>query len=110
MNTRPAAIVGCVFAETPAGKPKAHFSFNRGTCAAVRPAACAGWNRELDISAPQPFHAAPRAGSERAGLLRHLFGMFLASPCWALPTQAVTPIKKVVAIARLYRFFFMETP
>src|SRR5262245_5541921 len=70
-NTRPAATVGCALADTPAGKPKAHFSFSRGTCSAVRPATCADWKRVFELSLPQPFHDGPRVGSVIAGFERH---------------------------------------
>src|SRR5262249_58620580 len=88
INTRPEAIVGCVFAETPEGKPNTHLSFSRGTCVAVSPAACAGWNRELEASVPQPFQAGPRAGSVSGGVFRRLFCVFFSSSPFSPPTRA----------------------
>src|SRR5262245_27838009 len=84
-NTRPATTVGCAFDDSPVGKPNAHFSFNRGTSAAVRSAEAAGWKRVLPLSLPQPFQPAPAAGSVMGGLLVHLFGMPVAAPAFALP-------------------------
>ena len=40
-KTRPPTTVGWASAATSPGKPNAHFSFRRGTCAAVSPAAAA---------------------------------------------------------------------
>src|SRR6185295_15213523 len=86
MNTRPEATVGCPLADSPDGYPNAHFSFNRGTCAAVSLALPDGWNRVFPESAPHPFHAGPLAGLDSVGLLGHRLGMLLASPTFALPS------------------------
>src|SRR5438874_429138 len=63
--TRPPAIVGCASAPTSPGKPNAHFSFRRGTWAAVNPANAPSWRRVLDVFALQPFHRGPVSGLEK---------------------------------------------
>src|SRR6058998_733141 len=55
---RPPTTTGCVPPVVAPGNPKAHFSFRRGTSAALKPAALAAWNRVLVIVTPQPFHSA----------------------------------------------------
>src|SRR5687768_2091608 len=62
---RPPATVGCAHAADAFGKPNAHFSLSPGTCAAVRPASLAGWNRVFVTSRPQPFHPGPCNGFVR---------------------------------------------
>src|SRR5689334_11395816 len=86
MNTRPDTTVGCALLVMPFGIPKAHFNFRRGTSAAVRRAAAAGWNRVLARSGLQPFHAGPLEGSRIGGLAVHWFGIALASALWTLPS------------------------
>src|SRR5215831_15861476 len=53
------------------GNPKAHFSFRRGTDAAVRPAA-ASWKRVFALVTPQPFHAGPASGFADALCCAHI--------------------------------------
>src|SRR6516225_6339733 len=55
MYTRPPTIVGCDRAIVTAPRLKAHFSFNAGTCAAVRPALRASWNLALLLLVLHPF-------------------------------------------------------
>src|SRR5262245_19265116 len=56
--------MGCAFALRLPGKPNAHLSFNRGTSAAVKPAA--PLQRVLEVVTPQPFHGAPSNGLLKA--------------------------------------------
>src|SRR5215813_13386239 len=50
-------MVACAFDWRSPGKPNAHFNFNFGTSAAVRPALFASAKRVFDVFAPpQPFH------------------------------------------------------
>src|SRR5688572_33191546 len=53
------------------GNANAHLSFNRGTSAAVSPAARASWKRVLAVFTPQPFHRGP-ADASKAAALRHI--------------------------------------
>src|SRR5690349_19174643 len=85
MNTRPETTVGCALLVMPLGMPKAHFSFNLGTSAAVRRAAAAVCDRVLAIPLPHPFHDGPLAGSRIAGFAVHWFGIAFASPAPLLP-------------------------
>src|SRR6185503_13418914 len=62
-NTRPAATVGCDHATDASGNPNAHFNFNRGKSAGVRPACSAAWNRELVIDGLHPVQRELFAGS-----------------------------------------------
>ena len=55
-NRRPPASVMPAHDWTSPGRPNAHFNFRRGTSAAERAAARAGWKRVLDRSWPNPFH------------------------------------------------------
>ncbi len=57
MKTRPPARVGCAVMVRSPAKPKAHFTFRRGTSVAVNPAV--GWKRVFDVVTPQPFHCGP---------------------------------------------------
>src|SRR5262245_4550620 len=92
-NTRPAATVGCPDADVVLGKPKAHFNVSFGTWAAVNPADLAFWNRELELSLPQPFHIGIDAGSGRAPPALHMpaLGSLAAgaAPAAALPDSMV---------------------
>src|SRR5688572_4465933 len=83
-KARPPATVGCELDVSPLGKPKAHFNFRLGICAAVRPAPRAGWNRVLELSTPQPMEPASRFVI--VGLFAHWLGMVLAAPGPELPT------------------------
>src|SRR5687768_2067560 len=85
MNTRPETTVGWALLVMPWGIPNAHFNFKRGTSAAVRRAAAAGWKRVFARSFPQPFHDGPLAGSGIAGLAVHRFAIDEASPALTLP-------------------------
>src|SRR3569833_3901091 len=60
------------------GNPKDHFSSRRETLPAVRPAASAGWNRELERS-PQPVHTGPLR-SLTAGWLGQALGILFMAP------------------------------
>src|SRR5215831_8389419 len=63
MKTRPAATVGCPYADSVSGNPNAHLSFSPGTCAAVSPACSPGWKRVLVTVGLHPFQRGPAAGS-----------------------------------------------
>jgi hypothetical protein len=49
-------MVGWLYIEAAFGSPNAHFNLRFWTCAVLRPAAFADWNRALVESALQPFH------------------------------------------------------
>src|SRR5215467_217047 len=63
MKTRPAATVGCPYADNVSGNPNAHLSFRPGTCAAVSPACSPGWKRVLVTVGLHPFQRGPVDGS-----------------------------------------------
>ena len=65
-NTRPPTTVGCASAARSPGKPNAHLSFRRGTCAAVNPAAVPSCSRVLKVLTAQPFHAGPASGPAKS--------------------------------------------
>src|SRR5947209_12204497 len=54
-KTRPPNTLGCPFAMKVPGKANAHFNFNRGVCAALKPARSADWKRAFMRSGLQPF-------------------------------------------------------
>ena len=84
-KTRPDTTVGWALAETPVGKPKAHFSRRRGTCAGVSPAAAAGWNRVFAALPPHAFQPLDAAGSVIGGFAVQRFDIVAAEPAAALP-------------------------
>ena len=58
---------------TSPGRPKAHFSFSRGTSAAAIPAAPAGWNLVFERFCPKPLHrAAPGFGGPLDAAAEHI--------------------------------------
>src|ERR1044071_5000058 len=67
MNTRPPTTTGCARADVTPGRPKAHFSFRRGTSGAVMPPLSAGTYRVFVTVPPQPFQLLPFAGSDIGG-------------------------------------------
>ena len=57
--------VGCANAKMSPSNPNAHFSFRRGTCAAVEPARDAGNEARVVARGLQPFQASHRDVAER---------------------------------------------
>src|SRR5262249_20621876 len=57
-----------------------------GTCAGVRPAAFADWNRALVVSTLQPFHVGIAERSPSFDPAAHWFGIAFGSPAGTAPS------------------------